>query len=769
MSSREVGAGDEKLLDGLFGLFREHIVDVEPEGETNQREEPAAEPAPAPASPRDLVTTKRRHGRGEDVKLSYNSLCGSDPALFELLEKSGFVLTNFHISELHDRYEEFEDFNCSSFEAMNAHGEWKGIHGYWNLGGTFEGAEVVMHGGLRSGLEVRHASKDAKLVAPLITAIDDAFAPNRIEVEDGVLTRCVGSCKSVNVNADSIASQAFRNNKGLRVVVVKDGATEIGDQAFAGCSNLEQLSIPKSVKKIGVNAFFGCFKLRSAGPVNSRPKHDLGFGHTDELPAQLCFNLQNLERVEIPRGIATIGKECFGNCKKLRSVTLPETVTRIESRAFADCESLSQITLPATSGALSIADDAFKGCTALADKDGFVVIDGVLCDYLGNAVSLAIPEGVRRIAANALRRTRVDALGISRRPIERVTIPEGVERIGAFAFANSKKLTEVILPSTLVAIEDGAFRGCTALGKLDIPGSVAFIGEDALPPELPPKIERDPVPIDRLAMMVTNTGTDDQLAIKVRSFSARHAGDSPSTPAGRLGLYARGFTYTSAQDRQGWPSERGSFDPWVEACSLLGDVLEISADGKTYRFQLSGSDLDEAAFYLELLRQLRERTAPYSDPIATACAKDSWPGIAHPFFKANATEATDVEALFGFLTQDKRLRSFAFNALPWFTTSTTINQSEHSLIVTSGNSAEKYGYRETEHEVRLSYYTHTVGFFDDSEDEDEAEASLSRIDNPSEDVVRAAVDVSGLGTTTSNGPVYLKDPFGMSGIFRLTR
>jgi hypothetical protein len=54
--------------------------------------------------------------------------------------------------------------------------------------------------------------------------------------------------------------------------------------------------------------------------------------------------------------------------------------------------------------------------------------------------------------------------------ITKVTIPEGVKKIGAYAFANLTALEEIVLPSTLEAIEYGAFVGCSSLQKITFSG-----------------------------------------------------------------------------------------------------------------------------------------------------------------------------------------------------------------------------------------------------------------------------------------------------------
>ena len=54
--------------------------------------------------------------------------------------------------------------------------------------------------------------------------------------------------------------------------------------------------------------------------------------------------------------------------------------------------------------------------------------------------------------------------------VTKVIIPEGVKKIGAYAFANLTALEEIVLPSTLEAIEYGAFYNCISLEKITFSG-----------------------------------------------------------------------------------------------------------------------------------------------------------------------------------------------------------------------------------------------------------------------------------------------------------
>ena len=54
--------------------------------------------------------------------------------------------------------------------------------------------------------------------------------------------------------------------------------------------------------------------------------------------------------------------------------------------------------------------------------------------------------------------------------ITKVIIPEGVKKINAYAFANLTALEEIVLPSTMEAIEYGAFYQCSSLKKITFSG-----------------------------------------------------------------------------------------------------------------------------------------------------------------------------------------------------------------------------------------------------------------------------------------------------------
>jgi len=118
--------------------------------------------------------------------------------------------------------------------------------------------------------------------------------------------------------------------------------------------------------------------------------------------------------IEIPprvgnRPVSTIGSRFLSRSQKMtatavRHVIIPEGVTRIEPAAFGMCDGLESVTLPDT--LTDIGEQAFSGCRGLADKDGFVILGGILFNYYGNSAYVTVPEGVRRIEKEAFYENR---------------------------------------------------------------------------------------------------------------------------------------------------------------------------------------------------------------------------------------------------------------------------------------------------------------------------------------------------------------------------
>lgn len=98
--------------------------------------------------------------------------------------------------------------------------------------------------------------------------------------------------------------------------------------------------------------------------------------------------------------------------------------------------------------------------------NGKIIIEKLIDEY---AVKVNVPEGATVIGDGAFENSGVLS----------VTIPEGVETIGKRAFYNCKNLREVVIPKSVVKIEDEAFAECKEF-YFEIPSYVAVIGENVM-------------------------------------------------------------------------------------------------------------------------------------------------------------------------------------------------------------------------------------------------------------------------------------------------
>ena len=108
--------------------------------------------------------------------------------------------------------------------------------------------------------------------------------------------------------------------------------------------------------------------------------------------------------------------------------------------------------------------------SGVADENGFVIENGTLIDYIGDAEIVVIPERVTMIGDSAFSGCET---------ITKVTIPNSVTVIGLWAFSDCKNLIEIEIPNGITSIEYGTFKNCENLAEIKIPTSVTIIEQDA--------------------------------------------------------------------------------------------------------------------------------------------------------------------------------------------------------------------------------------------------------------------------------------------------
>ncbi|MDR2634326.1 MAG: leucine-rich repeat protein [Treponema sp.] len=245
-----------------------------------------------------------------------------------------------------------------------------------------------------------------------------------------------------------IGDSAFSGCSGLSSISIPGSVSSIGNGAFSGCSGLSSISIPDSVSSIGAWAFGACSGLTSISiPGSITAIGDFAF-----------YGCRILTSIDIPGSVTAIGDGAFSGCSGLKSISIPGSVSSIGDAAFRGCSGLRSISIPGSVS--SIGDAAFGGCSGLSS----ITVDA---------------RNTRYSAANGILFSK-DGKTLVYYPAGKVytsyTIPSSVSAIGEWAFYGCSGLSSINIPSSVTAIGNGAFSDCSGLSSISIPGSVSAIG-----------------------------------------------------------------------------------------------------------------------------------------------------------------------------------------------------------------------------------------------------------------------------------------------------
>ena len=249
----------------------------------------------------------------------------------------------------------------------------------------------------------------------------------------------------IPASVTEIASSAFQSSELSSIEFAEGGKlSAIGEEAFY-YTQLESVDLPAGIKTIGECAFGSCDQLLWA---------------------------------RIPEGVTSLSGDCFIWCDLLETVYLPDSITYISDRALQDCPNLKSIRLPANLSRLG--SEVFKGDTALAeitidDSNGtYRSIDGNLYSKDGTALILyavgktadqfTLPDGVKKIEAYAFYQSTKEAY--QNKNLTKVDLNE-VTEIGNYAFGYSAGLSDIDL-SGVVTLGNGAFANCGALKTVEL-------------------------------------------------------------------------------------------------------------------------------------------------------------------------------------------------------------------------------------------------------------------------------------------------------------
>lgn len=330
------------------------------------------------------------------------------------------------------------------------------------------------------------------------------------EVEDLAIPLTLGG-KTVTM----IGEYAFASHKTLTSIEIPSGVTSIEAGAFQYCDSLKSVIISESVESIakewafGLSCFYGCNNLENiiVDAKNEKFSSEDGVLYSKDKSVLIYYPKgKNNSKFDIPDTVKYFDRMVFEDCKKIKKVTIPNSVTAISYRAFAGCSNLEEINIP--TGVASIGESAFGGCKNLKNiviPDSVKSIEIYAFSGCSSLIEIAIPESVQCLNY-VTDGTRVEGIGDKVMEealcfsgcsnLENIivdsnnskfssedgilynkdkskmlcypagknegnfTIKNGVKKIRAYAFNQCEKLKTIVIPESVINIENSAIIQC---------------------------------------------------------------------------------------------------------------------------------------------------------------------------------------------------------------------------------------------------------------------------------------------------------------------
>ena len=344
--------------------------------------------------------------------------------------------------------------------------------------------------------------------------------PNELKVlEGGVLSECA-QLRTVELPTSlvEIGNYAFGNDSSLEEINLhgNNNLMRIGDNAFINCSSLKKLDIGGCS-----NVVFNEMVIEGCDAIEELDFSNTGFSFNGDGK----FNLPSLTKINLSgcSGITEIPEFAFVYCTKLQVVDFSncENLIKISDYAFSVyveypplsgrpyCENLVSVDFSGCISLTSIGGAAFENCQKLVYAsfencnslttiyaEAFYMCYGLTDILLPNTIvsfggSYSAPfsdcpalnkegnleNGLQYITAcDGVTKYLINCKD---RSITTANINPNTRIIAVGALRSCTKLTDIVIPNSVIIIGIQTFDSCTNLANITVYGNIEHIGENA--------------------------------------------------------------------------------------------------------------------------------------------------------------------------------------------------------------------------------------------------------------------------------------------------